>query len=131
MSLEPCAVRLRWTFPQKRDGAAWSETLASYVETVAERCHEAGPCVVGHIKGFAPMPGGYLRINVTAPGVPADVEVHCSEPCAELILTLNVLVYGLRAETLASLAVRTATEVALAYMGTATLLEPEQGVGKG
>jgi hypothetical protein len=123
LTLEPFAARLRWTLPAGGDAQTWSEIVAGYLEVLAGRCVQSGPCVIGHIKAFAPLPGGYLRANVTRAGVAADVEAHASEPCRELSLALNVLVYGLPAETLASLTTGTATEVASDH-GAAVMLMP-------
>lgn len=125
LTLEPYAARLLWTSPLPRDGAAWGRLLAEFAETLARRCHEAGPCVVGHIKGFAPLEGGFLRVNSTGPSARADVDVRSSADCAELTLSLNVLVYGLAAGTLADLAAKTAIETASAHGGAAILLPGE------
>ncbi len=121
---EPFAARLRWTLPEPNDGQAWSRVIATYLETLAERCDESRPSLIGHIKAFALLPGGYLRVNVTSASA-ADVEARATEPCVELTLTLNVLVYGLPAEALASLATKTATEVASTFDGNAILVERE------
>jgi hypothetical protein len=123
---EPFAARLRWTLPQPENGDVWAAVVSTYLHALAGRCQEAGPCLIGHIKSFAPLPGGFLRVNTTRAGTPPDAEAKSSGPCAELTLTLNVLVYGLPAETLASLASGTATEVASARGGTVTLENPHQ-----
>jgi hypothetical protein len=124
LTLEPYAARLLWSSPLPRDGAAWATLIAEFAETLAERCHEAGPCVVGHIKGFAPLEGGFLRVNSTGPSAPVDVDARSSAGCAELTFSLNVLVYGLAAGTLADLTAMTATETASAH-GGAVILLPE------
>ena len=51
LRLEPYAASLHWNLP--RAEGQWEAMLAAYLETLARRCEEAGPCVVGHIKALA------------------------------------------------------------------------------
>ena len=60
--LEPYAVSQHWDL--RADGK-WETILSEYLETLARRCHEAGPCVVGHIKALALLPaGGYVQVSI-------------------------------------------------------------------
>jgi hypothetical protein len=68
------AVNQRWTL--RAPYGNWEALIAEYLDTLAHRCHETGTCIIGHIKALALFPdGGYLRVSV--------------------VLTLNVIVYGL------------------------------------
>ncbi len=130
LTLEPFAARLRWTLPRPRDGQVWSVMVAAYLEDLARRCEESGRCVIGHIKSFAELPGGYLRANTTGTRAPPDTEVRSSGECSELLLTLNVLVYGIPSSDLASLVTQAAADVASPLDGNTILVEREQGYGE-
>ena len=92
--LEPYAVNQRWSL--SGDADKWETLISEYLETLARRCHETGKCIIGHIKALALFPnGGYLRVSVVSPTVPAGVEGSVPTDCTELVLTLNVIVYGL------------------------------------
>jgi hypothetical protein len=113
LKLEPYATRLLWELDGGGGEPEWGRLLIEFVERLSSRCHEAGNCVIGHIKGFAELPdGGYARVNVVSARVPADLAFHYSGSLAELTLTLNVLVYGLSAELLKKLTGVTAAETA-------------------
>ena len=74
--LEPFAARLRWQFPSAIALCEWGALLGECLETLARRCDETGPHVVGHIKGLALLAdGAYVRVSVVSPRHPADVEV--------------------------------------------------------
>ena len=82
--------------------------ISDLMETLARNCREAGPCVIGHLKGFARISGnGFLRISVTHADHPADVDAALSDDFSELSLTLNVLVYGHPKKMLAQLTHKT------------------------
>lgn len=113
LTLEPYAARLRWHLSSAPASRVWGATLSEFLEALARRCTQAGPCVIGHIKGLARFPeGDYLRLSVVSPTQPADVEGNAPEGCTELTLTLNVLVYGLSRDLLERLVQETATDMA-------------------
>jgi len=97
--LEPYSVNQRWRL--FGDADQWKNLISEFMETLARRCHETGKGLIGHIKALALFPdGGYLRISVVSPTVAAGVEGSVPMGCTELVLTLNVLVYGLGRELL-------------------------------
>jgi len=97
--LEPYSVNQRWRL--FGDADKWKNLISEFMETLARRCHETGKGLIGHIKALALFPdGGYLRISVVSPTVAARVEGSVPMGCTELVLTLNVLVYGLGRELL-------------------------------
>lgn len=119
--LEPYAISLHWSRPvelqadQSKPDTPWKTVLSRFLEDLAQRCHASGPCVIGHIKALALFPsGGYLRLSVIAPHLPATAEGEAPVDCVSLDLTLNVIVYGLPRESLenATLAAAGATAAA-------------------
>jgi hypothetical protein len=97
--LEPYAINQRWT--ASVPAPPWDALIADYVEAIARRCHEMGPCLIGHIKGLALFDdGGYLRVSVVSPGRPAEKEGYAPTETTSLLLSLNVIVYGLDRSTL-------------------------------
>lgn len=95
LMLEPFTARVRCCQLTEGPGVPWASVLAECVETLAKRCVEAGPCVVGHIKGVVLFDGGrYLRISAVDADRAADVDGEVPAACRDFVLTLNVLVYG-------------------------------------
>jgi len=91
--LEHYAVNQKWSF--KADGK-WETLIVEYLEKLARRYHETGTGIIGHIKALALFPdGGYLRVSVVSPTLPAGVEGSVPAGCTGLVLTLNVIVYGI------------------------------------
>jgi hypothetical protein len=108
MILEPYTVRLNFRMDSPMTGAEWGLMISGLMESLARHCSETGPCVIGHIKGFARISGiGFIRISVISPDHPADVDARISDDFSELSLTLNVLVYGHSKKMLAQLARKT------------------------
>jgi len=102
MILDPFTARLRITLGTAKTGQECSLILASFLETLATLCGQAGPSVVGHIKALALLPRGqYIRGSVVSSWLPAEVEITFSgSSLSYLCLTLNMLVYGLSRDTL-------------------------------
>ncbi len=97
--LEPYTVKQRWRLIGDAD--RWENLISEYLETLARRCHETGKGMIGHIKALALFPdGGYLRVSVVSPTLPAGVGGSVPTGCTELLLTLNVIVYGLARDAL-------------------------------
>ena len=120
LSLEPYAVLQHWHLPGA-DGR-WEVILAEYLQALAQRCAASGPAVIGHIKALALFAeGGYLRVSVVAPKIPASVEGKAPSGCTELELTLNVLVYGLERSAIERITRETATETAERWNGEISL----------
>ena len=95
MIFEPYTVCLNFKMDSPMTIEQWGSMISELVETIARHCIEAGPCVIGHIKGFAAIPGnGFLRISVISPDHPADIDAQSVDDFSELSMTLNVLVYG-------------------------------------
>lgn len=118
--LEPYAVNQRWRLIGNAD--RWENLISQFMETLASRCHETGRAVIGHIKALALFPdGGYLRVSVVSPSLPAGVEGSVPTGCAELVLTLNVIVYGLERDALERLTRETADDLTKKWKGGITI----------
>ena len=105
--LEPYTVKQRWRL--FGDVGEWENLVSEFMQTLARRCHETGKGIIGHIKALALFPdGGYLRVSVVSPTLPAGVEGSVPVGCTELLLTLNIIVYGLGRDTLEQLTYETA-----------------------
>jgi hypothetical protein len=118
--LEHYAVNQRWSF--SGDAAKWETLISEFLETLARRCHETGKCIIGHIKALALFPnGGYLRVSVVSPTLPAGVEGSVPTHCSELVLTLNVIVYGLGRDLLEHITRETADDLTNKWKGGVTI----------
>jgi len=114
--LEPYAVNQRWRLIGNAD--TWENLIRQFMETLACRCHETGRAIIGHIKALALFPdGGYLRVSVVSPTLPAGVEGSVPTGCTELVLTLNVIVYGLERHALERLTRETADDLSKKWKG--------------
>ena len=114
--LEPYAVSQHWHLPHA-DGK-WEVLLGEYLETLARRCTEAGPCVIGHIKALALFAdSGYVQISVVSTTLPAQVKGHVPAGCTELELSLNVIVYGLEHDLVERITSETAVHLAAQWRG--------------
>ncbi len=130
--LEPYAVSQRWKLPQET--GQWEARLAEYLETLARRCSAAGPCVVGHIKALALFPeSGYVQVSVVGPALPASVQGRVPAGCTELVLDLNVIVYGLARDRAEQITRETAARLAAEWQGEvmteATRAGPQSPIG--
>jgi hypothetical protein len=109
--LEPFCTVQRWRQPV--DPLQWETLIADYLQALAQQCQQAGECIVGHIKALALFTdGGYLRLSVVAPHLPASVEGAAPADHYEIDLTLNVIVYGLKREALEKITRNTAAQFA-------------------
>ena len=118
--LEPYAVSQRWRLFGNTD--KWENLISEYMETLARRCHETGKGMIGHIKALALFPdGGYLRVSVVSPTLPAGVEGGAPVHCSELVLTLNVIVYGLGRDLLERITRETADQLTKKWKGEVTI----------
>jgi hypothetical protein len=116
------AVNQRWRSPDP--SVKWENLISECLETLAHRCHETGTCVIGHIKALAVFPdGGYLRVSVVSPTLPAGIEGGVPEGCTELVLTLNVIVYGMSRNLLEQITTETAAHLADRWGGR-VIIEP-------
>jgi len=108
LALEPVACRQRWTMPATLQPAEWTALFAQYLDRLARACDAAGqesatPVVIGHIKLLALFPGqAYLRISAVRAGDPPTVSGAAPGGLTRVDTTLNALVYGLPAATLAA-----------------------------
>ncbi len=132
LTLEPYAVSQHWRLPGA-DGR-WEGFLAEYLETLARRCAENQPCVIGHIKALALFPqNGYVQVSVVSQRLPAQVKGSVPPGCTELTLSLNVIVYGLEYDWIERLTSETALHLAERWKGEvkieATELRPRPPTG--
>jgi hypothetical protein len=93
------ALQRRLTSPCPLPALDWQAALERLVVAAAEGCDAAGALVLGHIKAFAELPGGYARASAVDTTHEPTSEARASLPAATVDVTLNVLVYGLAAET--------------------------------
>jgi hypothetical protein len=118
--LEPYAINQRWRL--FGDADTWENLISEFMETLARRCHETGKGIIGHIKALALFPdGGYLRVSVVSPTVAAGVEGGVPMGCTELVLTLNVIVYGLERELLERITRETVDHLTKKWKGGVTI----------
>jgi hypothetical protein len=118
--LEPYTVHQRWRL--FGEGNRWESLISEFMEALARRCHETEKGMIGHIKALALFPdGGYLRVSVVSPTLPAGVEGSVPVGCAELVLTLNVIVYGLERNALERLTRETADHLSQKLRGRITI----------
>jgi hypothetical protein len=118
--LEPYTVNQRWRL--FGEGDKWENLISEFLETLALRCHETGKGMIGHIKALTLFPdGGYLRVSVVSPTLPAGVEGSVPVGCTELVLTLNVIVYGLDREFLERITRETADLLSKKLKGEITI----------
>jgi hypothetical protein len=92
------AVQHRLTSPRPLPAPDWQAALERLVVAAAEGCDAAGAVVLGHIKAFAALPGGYVRASAVDTAHEPTSEAHASLPAETADVTLNALVYGLTTE---------------------------------
>jgi hypothetical protein len=118
--LEPYAVNQRWRLSEGSDN--WETLISEFLEDLARRCDETRTCMIGHIKALALFPnGGYLRVSVVSPTVAAEVDGSVPAGCTELVLTLNVTVYGLGHDLLEGITRETADCLTQKWKGGVTI----------
>jgi hypothetical protein len=114
--LEPFAVVQHWHL-QDADGH-WEDILAEYLQTLAQRCYSAGPCVIGHIKALALFPDKrFVRVSLVAVNIPANIDGKVPSGCTDLELTLNVLIYGLEYVVIESITSEISNEISTKWKG--------------
>jgi hypothetical protein len=92
--------------------------ITEYLEDIARACNNEGKGLVGHIKALALFPGGNsLRVSVVSPDLPADREGGVPSGCAEIDLTVNVIVYGLERAVLERIVHETAVDLTRRWKG--------------
>jgi hypothetical protein len=108
---QPYAVTQHWDLSQTKSQPA--AVLAEYLQALAVEFMATGPCVVSHIRARAIFERSrYLRVSVTGAGQTATLEGFAPPICKEMNITLNILVYGLTADTLEKLTRQVAQETA-------------------
>jgi hypothetical protein len=112
LTLAPYAVRLQWRFARPLTGQEWGALFAEHVELLATRSAKIDASVIGHIKGLAVASGGYARVNLVSPFMPADVECKIPGQHSALAFDLNVLIFGLALEQVKRLTAEAAETVA-------------------
>jgi hypothetical protein len=118
LNLEPFSARIHFLLEAPMPSGQWQKILARYMEALARRCEEAGPCVIGHIKAVALFSENrYLRISVVSSSHPAEIGGKPPEIFNELNMTLNVLVYGLSRPVLHRLVKETAAAMETSFKG--------------
>ncbi len=143
LTLEPHAVQQRWRMPVPLTGRGWHELLIAYLAALARACTTGGSSstagtsgpacsaggVIGHIKLLALFPdGGYLRASAVSPTHPPTSDGQVPDGLDQLSLTLNVLVYGVPREVLATLTLEIASTLVAARAGQVSE-ETVQGMG--
>ncbi|MCL4561021.1 MAG: hypothetical protein M1281_10440 [Chloroflexi bacterium] len=124
--LEPYAVSQRWRLPDA-DGR-WEGFLAEYLETLARRCAEKQPYIIGHIKALALfLHNGYAQASVVGSDLPAQVKGNVPPGCTELTLSLNVIVYGLEYDLIERLTCETAIHLAERWKGEVKIEATDSG----
>ena len=118
--LEPYSANQRWRF--KRTNTPREDSIAEYMEAIAQSCEEAGKCIVGHIKALALLPdGGFFQVSVVSSDLPAVRNGRVPPDCTDLTLSLNVIVYGLERKVLERIVWDAADEMAKRHTGEVTV----------
>jgi hypothetical protein len=118
--LEPYAINQRWRVSAV--DIRWEALVGGYLEMLARRCAASDQCVIGHLKALALFPnGGYLRASVVSATLPAGVEGRVPAGCTELVLALNVIVYGLARDLVEHITRETAAVLANRWQGEVTI----------
>lgn len=119
--------------PAALQPAEWTALFAQYLDRLARACDAAGkesasPVVIGHIKLLALFPGrAYLRISAVRAGDPPTVSGAAPKGLARVDTTLNALVYGLPAATLAAQAALIAVTTAQQWHGAVEEIRAQTG----
>ena len=122
LKLEPYAVVIRWQMPE--GVVAWEAILGEYIQLLAQKCSEAGKCVIGHIKALATFSNqDFIRISAIDANIPVTIEGSVPAGTHELDLTVNVLVYGLEIIKIETITHKTAHIVATSRKGGVTFIK--------
>jgi hypothetical protein len=101
IKIEPFTAKVYFQLRALAENDVWQEILAGYMDTIAMQCDKTGKCLIGHIKGLTLGPDkSYLQVSVISPSHPADFNGSLAQGMSTLMLTLNVLVYGLSRDSL-------------------------------
>lgn len=120
MILEPLSVRQHWRMITAQD--TWEALLVNYLEALARRCSQAGPCVIGHIKALAVFPeNAFVQVSAVSPLIPASIKGSVPSGTETLNITLNVLVYGLPRAQLEQITRETAAFLAEKWQAEVTI----------
>jgi len=118
LTLESYAARLHFHLEAAMSKEQWQKNLSQYMEELARRCEETGPCVIGHIKALALFADGrYLRVSVVSSTIPAELDGNPPISFKELNVTLNVLVYGLSRDVLQQIVEKTTPDLGPFFHG--------------
>ncbi len=113
LTLEPYATRQTWSASRPLEPEEWTALHTEYLADLARACVASGTCVIGHIKLLALFANQeYLRVSVVSAAHPPTVTGAVPAGTADMVITLNVLVYGLTHDRLAQLTSATAVQVA-------------------
>jgi len=116
LKLEPYAVTLHFSFPDIQ--GRWEELLSQLLISIAEESTKSGQAVVGHIKTLSLFPENqFFRVSVIAPDIPPTTEGGVPPGRTELVVTLNVLIYGMAQADLEEIALSTAEKLAAEWKG--------------
>lgn len=124
ITFEPHTARLVFKSDSTLALDDWGKVSSRFMERLAQEIENAGPCVIGHIKGFARCPNnGFLKVSVVSTGYPADAVVSDgTTKVSDLDFTLNVLAYGHPRKTLAYLVQKTVDALAQSWSGHISVL---------
>jgi hypothetical protein len=119
LDLEPYAVLQRWSLPDT--SVQWDSVLSEYLQSLARQFRQEAGHFIGHIKALALFSDEhYLRISVIDPRWPATVEGCVPAGQDTLDLTLNVIVYGIKHDTIKQVVEEIAAEIAAQWNGEVT-----------
>ncbi len=93
---EPYAGRFLFESTTPRSADDWGQLLIEFAGALASEIIQAGPCMIGHLKGYAHAQDlGFLKISSIGAQHRADISGDWKGYGKKLSLDLNVLVYGL------------------------------------
>ena len=101
---EPYTVSLRFHSQTTKAADTWAQILCDFMNHIAGQIAGQDTVMIGHLKGIARTTGsGFFKISAVRAGHSADISGDLNWRSDELVLTLNLLVFGMTAGALAEL----------------------------
>ncbi len=109
ISLEPFAAMVDFQFTSPMLGNTLETMLLEYIRELGQRCDDKDGSIIGHIKALGIFPDkSHIRLSLVSVAHPPEKEGTVPDDKQDIQITLNVLVYGVPAVLLESIAMDTA-----------------------
>ena len=121
---EPYTVSLRFHSQTTKAADTWAQILCDFMNHIAGQIAGQDAVMIGHLKGIARTTGsGFFKISAVRAGHSADISGDLNWRSDELVLTLNLLVFGMTAGALAELTRALVAADSKPWTGLATLVQ--------